>query len=134
MAIQNSLLIEIRKEEDLPITRQAVRKACLNLGFGIIDQTKITTAASELARNTLKYGGGGSVVLETLLEGVRKGLSLTFVDQGPGISDLDLAMKDGFTTGGGMGLGLGGAKRLADQFQIESHPGKGTQVRIIKWK
>ncbi|MEH1864449.1 MAG: anti-sigma regulatory factor [Nostoc sp.] len=100
----------------------------------LVDQTKIVTAASELARNTLDYGGGGTVKLETLQEGRQRGLRLTFEDRGPGIPDIDLALKDGFTTGSGLGMGLGGAKRLANEFEIQSAVGEGTRVIIVRWK
>ncbi|MUI12472.1 anti-sigma regulatory factor [Massilia dura] len=103
-------------------------------GFSLIDQTKMITAASELARNTLRYGGGGEAYLEKLLKGARRGVGLTFVDHGPGIPDIPRALTDGYTSGGGMGLGLSGAKRLADEFELESAPGQGTTVRICKWK
>jgi serine/threonine-protein kinase RsbT len=114
--------------------RQVVREQAIAQGFTLVDQTKIVTAASELARNTLIHGGGGEVALEPLAEGRKKGLRLTFSDQGPGIADIQLAMKDGYTTGGGMGLGLGGAKRLSSEFSIESRPGAGTRVAITRWK
>jgi serine/threonine-protein kinase RsbT len=103
-------------------------------GFSLIDQTKLVTAASELARNTVRYGGGGSMRLEVLSEQNRLGLQLTFEDHGPGIQDINLALQDGYTTGEGLGLGLGGAKRLSDRFEIASAPGQGTQVRIVRWK
>ena len=130
----NGKVLAIRTPEDIVHMRQAVRENAVRQGFSIVDQTKIVTAASELARNILNYGGGGEMVLETLAEGVRKGLKLAFVDQGPGIPDIEQAMKDGYTTGGGMGLGLGGAKRLSNDFQIESRPGAGTRVTITRWK
>ena len=114
--------------------RQVVREHAVSQGFSLVDQTKIVTAASELARNILNYGGGGEMILQPLIEGLRKGLRLSFIDQGPGIPDIELAMKDGYTTGGGMGLGLGGAKRLSSEFQIESRVGAGTRVTITRWK
>ena len=114
--------------------RQVVREQAIGLGFSLVDQTKLVTAASELARNILNYGGGGEVSFELLSQGARKGLRLTFVDQGPGIADIELAMKDGYTTGGGMGLGLGGAKRLSNEFSIESRPGEGTRITIARWR
>ena len=114
--------------------RQVVREQAVAQGFTLVDQTKIVTAASELARNILNYGGGGEMILQPLIEGVRKGLKLSFIDQGPGIPDIQLAMKDGYTTGGGMGLGLGGAKRLSSEFHIESRVGAGTRVTITRWK
>jgi serine/threonine-protein kinase RsbT len=102
--------------------------------FSVVDQTKMVTAASELARNTLRYGGGGDCSLAKVGDGSRNGLALTFVDQGPGIADVSLALTDGYTTGGGMGLGLSGAKRLADVFELQTSPNIGTTVKIIKWK
>jgi serine/threonine-protein kinase RsbT len=116
------------------IVRQAVREWAVELGFTLVDQTKVVTAASEIARNTVIYGGGGTVLLEALLDGSKKGLRLTFQDQGPGIPDIAAAMRDHFTTGGGLGLGLGGAKRLCNEFHIESEPGKGTRVVLTRWK
>jgi serine/threonine-protein kinase RsbT len=114
--------------------RQVVRERAVALGFSLVDQTKIVTAASELARNVLNYGGGGEVTLQSRSEGIRRGLTLLFSDEGPGIADVELAMKDGYTTGGGMGLGLGGAKRLSNEFAIDSRPGAGTRVAITRWK
>ena len=121
-------------DEDVVRLRQAVREQMIALGFSLIDQTKIVTAASELARNTLRYGGGGESTLERVQKGMRQGLALSFSDQGPGIADIELALRDGYTSGGGMGLGLSGAKRLSDEFDITSAPGAGTTVRIAKWK
>ena len=114
--------------------RQLVRERAVALGFGLVDQTKIVTAASELGRNAMLYGGGGEVEIAQLAAGPRKGLQLTFIDQGPGIDDIQLAMKDGFTSGSGLGLGLGGARRLASEFALESTPGGGTRVTIIRWR
>lgn len=114
--------------------RQAVRKKAIKLGFGLVDQTKVVTASSELARNTLDYGGGGTVQLEILEVERKSGLRLVFEDNGPGIPDIARALSDGFTTGGGMGLGLGGAKRLSHEFEIVSRPGEGTKVSIVRWK
>jgi len=124
----------IQSSADVVLVRQAVRQWAVELRFSLVDQTKIVTAASELARNTLDYGGGGMVKLEALHEGIRRGLRLTFEDKGPGIPDLDLALKDGFTTGGGLGMGLSGTKRLVNEFNIVSQVGKGTCVTITKWK
>jgi serine/threonine-protein kinase RsbT len=124
----------IRSESDVVRVRQAVRQWAAELSFSLVDQTKIVTAASELARNTLIYGGGGSVLLEALSEGVRRGLRLTFEDQGPGIPDIALALRDGYTTGNGMGLGLSGSKRLVNEFEIVSRVGEGTRVTVTKWK
>ena len=114
--------------------RHAVREHAVALGFSLVDQTKLVTAASELGRNILNYGGGGEMRLLRLADNGRTGLRLVFADQGPGIADIELAMKDGYTTGGGMGLGLGGAKRLSNEFEIDSRPGAGTRVSITRWK
>lgn len=126
--------MNIQSSADVVLVRQSVRQWAVELRFSLVDQTKIVTAASELARNTLDYGGGGTVKLEALQEGIRRGLRLTFEDKGPGIPDIDLALKDGFTTGSGLGLGLSGTKRLVNEFQIVSHVGQGTCVTITKWK
>jgi serine/threonine-protein kinase RsbT len=128
------LILPIRSPEDIVHMRQAVREHAVRQGFSIVDQTKIVTAASELARNVINYGGGGEMILQLLIDGARKGIKLAFVDQGSGIPDIALAMKDGYTTGGGMGLGLGGAKRLSTDFHIESRVGAGTRVTITRWK
>jgi len=134
MQVQSSQSISVRTSEDVVAVRQAVRKGSLVLGFSIVDQTKIVTASSELARNLLIYGGGGNVIVEAIQNGVKNGLRLIFEDQGPGIPDIELALRDGYTSGGGMGLGLGGAKRLSHEFEIDSAPGKGTRISIIRWK
>jgi serine/threonine-protein kinase RsbT len=134
MPIQLSETIEIQSSADVVLVRQTVRKFAVEIGFSLVDQTKIVTAASELARNTLDYGGGGTVKLEHLQEGLRQGLRLIFEDQGPGIPDIEMALKDGFTTGGGLGMGLGGTKRLMSEFSLESEVGKGTRVTIARWK
>ena len=133
MAVPASTL-PIRTSEDIVSMRQAVRERAVAQGFSLVDQTKIVTAASELARNTLDYGGGGEVEVQVLVNGVRSGLRLTFIDQGPGIADIDTALRDGYTSGNGLGLGLGGAKRLSSEFSIESRPGAGTRVTITRWK
>jgi serine/threonine-protein kinase RsbT len=134
MQVLSSESLPIRSSEDIVIVRQAVRKRAVSLGFGLVDQTKFVTAASELARNTLDYGGGGVVQIE-LVENVRKsGVRLVFEDQGPGIPDIELALTEGYTSGNGMGLGLGGAKRLSHEFEIWSKPGEGTRVSILRWK
>ncbi|WP_414573925.1 anti-sigma regulatory factor [Nostoc sp. CCY 9925] len=132
--MQKTETLEIQSSGDVVLVRQAVRQLAVEIGFGLVDQTKIVTAASELARNTLNYGGGGTAKLETLEEGKRRGIKLTFEDQGPGIPNIELALKDGFTTGNGLGMGLSGAKRLANEFEIQSAVGEGTRVTIIRWK
>jgi serine/threonine-protein kinase RsbT len=124
----------LRAEDDVVRARQAVRAWAVELGFSLVDQTKLVTAASELARNTVVYGGGGTVLMEVLEDGARTGLRLAFEDQGPGIPDIERALKDGYTTGGGLGLGLGGARRLVNEFAIHSVPGEGTRITVIKWK
>jgi serine/threonine-protein kinase RsbT len=124
----------IQSSADVVLVRQAVRRFAIEVGFSLVDQTKIVTAASELARNTLDYGRGGTVTLEMLQDGGRRGLRLTFEDQGPGIPDIEMALRDGFTTGGGLGMGLGGAKRLASEFEIESVVGEGTRIIIVRWR
>jgi serine/threonine-protein kinase RsbT len=134
VAVVRSEELPIRVEDDVVRIRQACREWSIELGFSLVDQTKIVTAASELARNTKVYGGGGSMVMESLLEGSRRGLRLTFTDKGPGIADIQLALKDGFTTGSGLGLGLSGARRLMNDFTIDSRPGEGTTVTVAKWK
>jgi serine/threonine-protein kinase RsbT len=134
MATQRDETLQVRSSEEIVLVRQAVRAWAAELGFSLVDQTKIVTAASELARNTVLYGGGGSVRLEMLNSGNRRGLRLTFEDQGPGIPNVELAMKDGYTTGGGLGMGLGGARRLSNEFEIFSQVGEGTRVSITRWK
>ena len=124
----------MRSSEDIVLVRQLVRAHAIQLGFSLVDQTKIVTAASELARNTVDYGGGGMVRVQRLSQGPRVGLRLTFEDKGPGIEDVALVLKDGYTTGGGLGLGLGGAKRLSNEFEIVSRPGEGTRVSITRWR
>ncbi|HEX7815985.1 anti-sigma regulatory factor [Dyella sp.] len=123
----------VRSEPDIVMARQAVRRLSQECGLRLVDQTKIVTAASELARNALVYGGGGVMDWEVLTEGARTGLRLVFRDEGPGIPDLKLAMTDGWTSGSGLGLGLTGAKRLVDEFELDSAPGKGTRVAITRW-
>lgn len=124
----------VQTEPEIVLARQSVRKLTQELRFSLVDQTKMVTAASELARNTVIYGGGGRMVWEVLREGDRAGLRLTFSDEGPGIPDMKLAMTDGWTSGSGMGMGLTGSKRLVNEFQIDSEPGKGTRVTITRWK
>lgn len=134
MAVLRDEARELRSPQDVVAVRQLVREWALYAGFSLVDQTKIVTAASELARNTLTHGGGGTVRLEALNDGNRRGLRVVFEDEGPGIPDVEQAMRDGFTTAGGLGLGLGGAKRLANDFEIDSAPGRGTRVMITRWK
>ena len=134
MAVVRHETRAVRTSEDVVSVRQVVREWATAAGFSLVEQTKIVTAASELARNTLQHGGGGSVRLEALNDTSRRGLRLVFEDKGPGIRDIEQALRDGYTTGGGLGLGLGGAKRLANEFEIESRPGEGTRVAITRWK
>ncbi len=126
--------LPLRNSDDVVIVRQNVRTLAVQIGLGLVDQTKIVTAASELARNTLVYGGGGWAELGIITRGDRKGLQIVFEDQGPGIPDIAKALEDGYTTGGGLGLGLGGAKRLSSEFEIASTPGLGTRICITRWK
>lgn len=126
--------LTIRRSDDVVAVRQKVRAYAVEVGLGLVDQTKIVTAASELARNTLDYGGGGEVFIYRIDENLRKGLRLTFVDKGPGIADIALALTDGYSTGSGLGLGLSGAKRLSNEFSIESTVGVGTRITIARWK
>lgn len=128
------IVLPLRSDEDVVGLRKQVRERAVALALSLVDQTKLVTAASELARNTIKYGGGGEVHLDALDDGLRKGIGLLFVDAGQGIPDIDSALRDGFTTGGGLGLGLGGSKRLVDEFDIDSRPKEGTAVLIVKWK
>ena len=134
MAVLRHETRPIRSGEDVVGVRRVVREWSIAAGFSLVDQTKMITAASELARNALEYGGGGTVLLEQLNDGSKRGVRLTFEDQGPGIPDVDLALRDGYTTGGGLGLGLSGARRLSNEFAIDSTPGKGTRVAITRWK
>ncbi len=129
-----SKTLPIRSGEDVVRVRAAVRDAAVAAGFSLVDQTKFVTAASELARNTIDYGKGGEVQIESVELGARKGVRLIFKDKGPGIPDIEQAMRDGFTTGDGLGLGLGGARRLSNEFFIQSEPGQGTRVTIARWK
>jgi serine/threonine-protein kinase RsbT len=133
MSVVNSETLSVVSEADIIAVRRRVREVSIQVGLSLVDQTKLVTAASELARNTVIYGGGGSMQLESL-NGPRLGVRLTFEDQGPGIADVELALRDGFTTGNGLGLGLGGAKRLVNEFELDSGPGRGTKVILIRWK
>jgi serine/threonine-protein kinase RsbT len=126
--------VPIAASGDIVTVRQLVRSRAIEQGFSLVDQTKMVTAASELARNALDYGGGGTVLLESLVEGSRKGLRLTFDDDGPGIPDIELALRDGYTTGRGLGLGLSGARRLVNEFYLRSAPGEGTHVTVTRWR
>ncbi|HET8722302.1 MAG TPA: anti-sigma regulatory factor [Nitrospira sp.] len=127
-------LIGLRSIDDIIKARQLVRDCAVLQGFSLVDQTKLVTAASELARNTVIHGGGGEMRLEAVNNGPRRGVKVTFMDAGPGIPDIALAMKDGYTTRGGLGLGLSGSRRLVNEFEIESEPGKGTRVSIVRWR
>jgi len=134
MTVLRTELLELRAGSDVVSVRQAVRTWAIDAGFSLVDQTKMVTAASELARNTVDYGGGGTVRLELISDGIRRGLRVAFEDQGPGIPDIEKALTDHFTTGTGLGLGLGGARRLVNQFDIHSRAGEGTRVVITRWK
>jgi serine/threonine-protein kinase RsbT len=127
-------ILPVASEHDVTAVRQRVRAVANELRFGVVDATKLATASSELARNALVHGGGGTVRLERVSEAGRVGLRLTFADEGAGIADVGQALADGFTTNGGMGLGLGGSKRLMHEFAIESHPGKGTRITVTHWR
>jgi serine/threonine-protein kinase RsbT len=135
MQIHKQETLPIRAPNDIVLVRQKVRALSMELGFSLVDQTKVVTGASELARNTLDYGGGGEVILECLADDrSRKGLRLRFEDHGPGIADIKMALTDGYTTGGGLGMGLSGTRRLMNEFDIESKPGEGTRIVCTKWK
>ncbi len=134
MAVQRHETMPVVSDMDIVRVRQAARAWAVELGFSLVDQTKLVTAASELARNTVGWGGGGTVRLEILDDGGRQGLRLTFEDHGPGIPDIELALKDGYTTGSGLGLGLGGSRRLVNEFEIASRVGEGARVTITMWK
>jgi len=128
------VVLPLRSDEHVVGVRKLIRERAIDIKLGLVDQTKLVTAASELARNTIKYGGGGAVLVQRMHDGARAGVRMVFVDDGPGIADLALALTDGYTTGGGLGLGLSGSKRLVDEFDIDSRPGVGTAVAITKWK
>ena len=134
MNVEKHDSLPIATDDDIVRVRQRVRDWAVNLGFSLVDQTKLVTAASELARNTLIYGRGGTLILEAVQNERKRGLRLTFEDQGPGIPDVQMALRDGFTTGSGLGLGLGGAKRLMNEFTISSEPGRGTRITAVRWK
>ena len=133
MKLLRSERLPVRQESDILLVRQFVRECATEFGFGILALTKLITVASELGRNTLIHGGGGTMLVETFAENDRRGVRLTFEDQGPGIVDLEQAMTDGFTTNGGLGLGLPGSKRLVNEFEVVSRPGKGTRVTVTQW-
>jgi serine/threonine-protein kinase RsbT len=126
--------LPLTTSEHVVIARQTVRRRAVEIGFSLVDQTKVVTAASEIARNAIQHGGGGHVTVEVVTEGARTGLRLTFEDRGPGIADIQLAMKDGYSSAGGLGLGLSGAKRLSNEFAIDTTPGRGTCITLIRWK
>ena len=132
--VQKTETIPIKSSSDVVLVRQRVRVLAIEMKFSLVEQTKIVTAASELGRNTLEHGGGGSLELAVIINGARRGLRLRFIDQGPGMADVALALKDGYTSGSGMGLGLGGSKRLMNEFEIDTRPGSGTTVTVIRWK
>jgi serine/threonine-protein kinase RsbT len=134
MLVETDEAVPVHTSDDVVRVRQAVRARAVAAGFSLVDQTKIVTAASEVARNTVDYGGGGTLRIEVLRDGIRRGVRLTFSDEGPGIPDVAKAMTDGYTTGGGLGLGLSGAKRLSNEFAITSSPGNGTVVTLARWK
>lgn len=134
MSTLKSSELPLRAEEDMVRVRQATRTAAIETGLSLVDQTKLVTAASELARNTVIYGGGGTARVEVVELTGRRGVRVTFEDQGPGIADIGLALTDGYTTGSGLGLGLSGAKRLCNDFDLKSEPGKGTTIVITRWK
>jgi serine/threonine-protein kinase RsbT len=133
MQVERTTTVVLQTADDVVRTRQLVREAMAALKFSLVDQTKFVTASSEIARNTVTYGGGGSLLIESLTEGRRKGLRLVFEDRGPGIADVGLAMTDGYSTGGGLGMGLPGAKRLCNAFDLRSAPGQGTRVTLVRW-
>ena len=132
--VQKTETIPIKSSSDVVLVRQRVRVLAIEMKFSLVEQTKIVTAASELGRNTLEHGGGGSLELAVITNGARRGIHLRFIDHGPGIADIALALKDGYTSGSGMGLGLGGSKRLMNEFEIDTRPGSGTTVTAIRWK
>jgi serine/threonine-protein kinase RsbT len=134
MLIESDDTMPLRTSDDVVRVRQAVRARAIGVGFSLVDQTKIVTAASEIGRNTVDYGGGGTLHIEVLRNGQRRGVRLTFSDQGPGIADIAQALTDGYSTGSGLGLGLSGAKRLSNEFDIRSSPGQGTTVTLSRWK
>ena len=134
MTVTRSEAVELRTSNDVVRARQLVRTVATELGLSLVEQTKLVTAASELARNTIDHGKGGGMLLDLLEEGTRRGVRLRFEDNGPGIPDIERALTDGYTSGNGMGLGLGGARRLVNEFDIETKVGEGTRVTVVRWK
>jgi serine/threonine-protein kinase RsbT len=134
MSVLKNDLLPVRTANDIVVVRQYVRALAIELGFSLVDQTKMVTAASELARNTLAHGGGGTARIEVVAANARRGLKMTFEDRGKGIADLELALRDGYSTGGGLGLGLSGTRRLMNEFDLQSKPGEGTRVSATRWR
>ena len=134
MRVERASILDVRTSEDVVRVRQEVRNRSAAAGFSLVDQTKVVTAASEIARNTIVHGGGGKVQVEVLEAPGKRGIRLVFEDEGPGITDIKLAMQDGYSTGGGLGMGMPGSKRLSNEFYVESTPGRGTKVTLIRWK
>lgn len=134
MNVERTETLPVRASEDVVRVRQTVRSRAVDAGFSLVDQTKVVTAASEIARNTIDYGGGGEVRIDVVRLNARRGIRMVFKDQGPGIADINRALQDGYTTGNGLGLGLSGAKRLSSEFEIESALGKGTTITLTRWK
>jgi serine/threonine-protein kinase RsbT len=126
--------VEIAESEDVVLVRQRAREQAHRAGFSLLETTKLVTAASELARNTLEHGGGGYAEIEVCTDGIRRGVRMRFVDEGPGIPDVEAALRDGFTTGRGLGLGFGGSRRLVSEFEVQTAPGRGTRVTVVRWK
>jgi serine/threonine-protein kinase RsbT len=133
VVVDRSESMDVRTGEHIVLVRQAVRRYAVDIGFSLVDQTKLVTAASELARNMVEYAGGGRLLLEAVRNGSRPGLRMTFEDEGPGIEDIEIALADGYTTGSGLGLGLGGSRRLSNEFEIDSVAGRGTKVTALRW-
>jgi serine/threonine-protein kinase RsbT len=133
-ASESPVVVPVRSDSDVVRVRQVVRDVAISARLSLVDQTKLVTAASELARNTLVYGGGGESTVRLLERGGHQGVEVSFADEGPGIPDVDLALTDGWTSGSGMGLGLSGARRLVDEFDLTTDPGSGTTVRVVKWR
>ena len=134
MSVLKNDLLPVRTPNDIVVVRQHVRALAIELGFSLVDQTKMVTAASELARNTLAHGGGGTARIEVVAANARRGVKMTFEDRGKGIADLELAMRDGYSTGTGLGLGLSGTRRLMNEFDLQSKPGEGTRVSATRWR